>query len=65
MTASDLARWDISLMNGEILKPESMKQLTTAYILKNGAVSTYALGLGISLLNGVACGCTRAELRDS
>jgi CubicO group peptidase (beta-lactamase class C family) len=52
MTASDLARWDISLMNGEILKPESMKQLTTAYILKNGAVSQYALGLGISLLNG-------------
>ncbi len=52
MTAPDLARWDISLMNGEVLKPESMKLLTTENLLKNGAGSRYALGLSIGMLNG-------------
>jgi CubicO group peptidase (beta-lactamase class C family) len=52
MTASDLARWDIALMNGEVLKPESLRELTTENLLKNGAGSHYALGLSIGLLNG-------------
>jgi len=52
MTASDLARWDISLMNDTILKPESLKQLTTEVHLKNGAGTGYALGLGVSNRNG-------------
>src|SRR6202522_2934316 len=34
MTANDLALWDISLMNGVILKPASLKELTTEVVLK-------------------------------
>jgi D-alanyl-D-alanine carboxypeptidase len=47
MTASDLARWDISLINGTILKPESLKELSTEVLLKNGTGTRYALGLDV------------------
>lgn len=52
MTPSDMARWDISLMDGLILKPELLKQLTTEVNLKNGAITGYALGLGIDSSKG-------------
>ncbi len=52
MTAEDLARWDISLMNDTILKPASLKALTTEVLLKNGCGTNYALGLDISNRNG-------------
>jgi len=52
MTAEDLARWDIGLMNGTILKPESIRALTAEVDLKSGAHTGYALGLGISFPNG-------------
>ncbi len=52
MTPSDMALWDISLMNGTILKPELLKQLTTEVHLKNGAGTGYALGLGIGRSDG-------------
>lgn len=52
MTPSDMARWDISLMNGTILKPQLLKELTTEVLLKNGAPTGYALGLGVSTQNG-------------
>ncbi len=52
MTAGDLALWDISLMNGTILKPESLKALTTEVLLKNGAGTGYALGLSVSNTDG-------------
>jgi len=45
MTAGDLALWDISLMNGTILKPSSIKDLTTEVLLKNGTGTRYGLGL--------------------
>lgn len=48
MTASDLARWDISLINGRLLKPESLNALTTEVHLKDGAGTGYALGLGVT-----------------
>ena len=48
MTAGDLALWDISLMNGTILKPASIKALTTEVELKSGAGTRYALGLDVS-----------------
>jgi D-alanyl-D-alanine carboxypeptidase len=51
MTAEDLARWDISLMNGTILKPVSLKALTTEVLLKSGTGSRYALGLDVSTNN--------------
>jgi CubicO group peptidase (beta-lactamase class C family) len=52
MSAGDLALWDISLMNGSILKPESLRALTTEVLLKNGAGTGYALGLGVSNREG-------------
>jgi D-alanyl-D-alanine carboxypeptidase len=48
MTAGDLALWDISLMNGTILKPALMKELTTEVVLKNGTGTGYGLGLFLS-----------------
>jgi D-alanyl-D-alanine carboxypeptidase len=52
MTASDLARWDISLMNGAVLKPASLKALTTEVELKGGTGTGYALGLQVSKSDG-------------
>ncbi len=51
MTADDLARWDISLMNGTVLKPASLKTLTTEVLLKSGTGTRYALGLDVSTNN--------------
>jgi len=51
MTASDLARWDISLMKGEILSPASTKTLTTQMTLTDGTATNYALGLGVRQLD--------------
>jgi len=48
MTASDLALWDISLMNGTILSPASLKELTTEVLLKNGMGTGYGLGLSLT-----------------
>ena len=48
MTAGDLALWDISLMNGTILKPASLKKLTTEVLLKNGTGTGYGLGLSLA-----------------
>jgi D-alanyl-D-alanine carboxypeptidase len=48
MTASDLARWDISLMDGTILSPASLKGLTTEVVLKSGTGTGYGLGLVLS-----------------
>jgi CubicO group peptidase (beta-lactamase class C family) len=50
MTASDLARWDISLMKGEILSPASTKTLTTQMTLTDGTATNYALGLAVKQL---------------
>ena len=52
MTPGDLALWDISLIKGSILKPESLRALTTEVNLKNGARTGYALGLAVSNTNG-------------
>jgi CubicO group peptidase (beta-lactamase class C family) len=51
MTASDLARWDISLMKGEILSPASTKALTTQMTLSDGTATNYALGLAVKELD--------------
>jgi CubicO group peptidase (beta-lactamase class C family) len=49
MTAEDLARWDISLMNQTVLKPESYQQMETEVLLKNGAGTRYGLGVDVGL----------------
>jgi D-alanyl-D-alanine carboxypeptidase len=52
MTASDLARWDISMIDHAILKPQSYREMEKAELLKNGASTQYGLGVGVSLVNG-------------
>jgi D-alanyl-D-alanine carboxypeptidase len=48
MTAGDLALWDISLIDGTILKPASLKTLTTEVALNSGTGTHYGLGLEVS-----------------
>lgn len=48
MTAEDLAKWDISLINQTLLKPASYHEMESAIVLKNGIASDY--GLGVSVL---------------
>ena len=52
MTAEDLAKWDISIINQTVLKPASYKEMETVVLLKNGAPTRYGLGVGVSMVNG-------------
>lgn len=52
MTAEDLARWDLSIIEHKLLKPASYKQLETETLLKNGVGTQYALGIGVSSQDG-------------
>ena len=47
MSASDLARWNLNLLRGGLLKPASLEAMTTPPKLNNGEATRYALGLGI------------------
>src|SRR5215510_2041742 len=48
MTVEDLLKWDISLINRSILRPESYKQLETDVQLKDGTGTRYGLGLSVN-----------------
>ncbi len=52
MTASDLAKWDISLIKRTVLKPESYRALETETLLANGAGTGYGLGVSVRLQGG-------------
>ena len=52
MTAHDVALWDISLMEHTLLKPASFEAMTTPVRLRNGALTDYALGVGVSDADG-------------
>jgi D-alanyl-D-alanine carboxypeptidase len=47
MTPHDLALWDISLMEGKLLKPSSLELMTTPVRLRNGTPTDYALGVAV------------------
>lgn len=47
MTPADLAKWNISMMNQTILKPESYKEMETEVRLKNGDGTHYGLGVQV------------------
>jgi len=47
MTAEDLAKWDISIMNQNVMKPASYRAFETETLLKNGSGAGYGLGLFI------------------
>ena len=52
MSAEDLARWDISVINQTLLQPSSYRQFETEVLLNNGAGTGYALGLDIFIEDG-------------
>ena len=52
MTARDLARWDVSLIEHKLLKPGSLDALMNPVRLKNGAPTGYALGVRVDEQDG-------------
>jgi len=52
MSASDLARWDIALIERRLLSAASYRELTTEIRLANGAGAGYGLGLDVALESG-------------
>jgi D-alanyl-D-alanine carboxypeptidase len=52
MTAEDLAKWDISIIDQKILKPSSYRMFETEMLLKNGLGAGYGLGLFIGMQFG-------------
>src|SRR5262245_974044 len=51
-TPSDLAKWDLGLMSGKVLKPESYKLMTTQRELTDGRTRDYGCGLGVTRRRG-------------
>jgi D-alanyl-D-alanine carboxypeptidase len=47
MTASDLARWDIALIERRLLSPKGYRELTTAVRRTDGTGTGYGLGLDV------------------
>ena len=51
-SAPDLARWDLALMEGRVLKPESYRLMTTPRALKSGHTTGYGCGLNVRQIDG-------------
>jgi D-alanyl-D-alanine carboxypeptidase len=47
MPVGDLAKWDISLMNRTLMKPDSYDELEREVVLKNGMGTDYGLGVRV------------------
>jgi CubicO group peptidase (beta-lactamase class C family) len=52
-TAADIARWDVALMDGRVLKPASWTLMTRPRMLANGRSSNYGCGLSVATRNGL------------
>ena len=52
MTASDLAKWDIAMIDQSLLKPESYRAMQTAVLLRNGVSTNYGLGVDVDMQAG-------------
>src|SRR5271157_2505504 len=52
MTAEDLAKWDISMIDQTVLKPASYKEMETVVLLRDGTATRYGLDVGITTVNG-------------
>jgi D-alanyl-D-alanine carboxypeptidase len=51
-SASDLLRWDLALVSGNVLKSSSYDLMTAPRKLASGKISNYGCGLGTSVNNG-------------
>jgi len=52
MPIGDLLKWDISMMDEALLKPQSYKSMETEVLLKNGAPTGYGLAVDVAMRNG-------------
>ncbi|HKR56610.1 MAG TPA: serine hydrolase domain-containing protein [Gemmatimonadales bacterium] len=52
MTASDLAKWDIAMMNESLLAPASYRTMETEVLLKSGVGTGYGLGVDVGMQGG-------------
>jgi D-alanyl-D-alanine carboxypeptidase len=51
-TPTDLAKWDLALMEGKVLKPESYQTMVAPRKLADGRVRNYGCGVGIIQRDG-------------
>ena len=51
-TPTDLAAWDLALIGGRVLKPESFKLMTSPRRLNDGSLSNYGCGLAVGERGG-------------
>lgn len=52
MTASDLARWDISMIDESLLARKSYQEMETTVLLRDGVSSGYGLGVDVGMSGG-------------
>jgi CubicO group peptidase (beta-lactamase class C family) len=52
MTAQDLAKWDISIIDQKLMKPSSYLEFGREVVLKNGLGTQYALGVTVTSQGG-------------
>jgi CubicO group peptidase (beta-lactamase class C family) len=52
MTAGDLAKWDIAMLNQSLLKPASYREMQTEVKLKDGGGTRYGLGVQVGSFDG-------------
>jgi CubicO group peptidase (beta-lactamase class C family) len=52
MTASDLARWDISVIQQSVMRPASYADQQRSVLLTNGTSSNYGLGVDVGNIKG-------------
>jgi CubicO group peptidase (beta-lactamase class C family) len=52
MTATDLARWDSTMMRRGLLAPASWREMQHEIVLKNGAGTGYGLGVDVAMRSG-------------
>ncbi len=52
MTAGDLAKWDIAMIDQTLLQPASWKAMQTEVVLNNGLGSGYGLGVFVGQMDG-------------
>jgi D-alanyl-D-alanine carboxypeptidase len=52
MTPGDLAKWDVSMIDQTVLRPESYREMEKEVQLANGVGSKYGLGVSLSLVDG-------------
>ena len=52
MTAEDLAKWNVGMLERRLLKPASYKEMQTDVLLRSGLAAGYGLGLDVQKMAG-------------